>query len=194
MKLLFISNYEPWKGIENAKTPLHHLFGIYDMIESYNVKEQKAAIKDIYGGGEIHFLKCNSSLTSALKVYLLSFKYDYIYDTICVVSKYISILNRFRFLKPKLITIYHHPPFKKILKYGKSDLSIFFSSQLLEEAKKSIKDNRNMIVNEWYPDNSWYDSYKLKGNHKNFSYDFCDNGKTNRNHKLLIEATRELDN
>ena len=69
-----------------------------------------------------------------------------------IVTQYISILNKYHLVPSRLISVYHHPPFKKILTYGKADVSMFFTKKLYDVACQTVSDNRMMIFNLWYPD------------------------------------------
>ena len=85
-------------------------------------------------------------------------------------------LNKYNLFPSKLITVIHHPPFDKILKYAKSDVSIFFTNELKNMASNIVKDRRKIIVNYWYPDNEWYNENKIMVSDEKV-YDFLDNGK-----------------
>lgn len=99
-------------------------------------------------------------------------------------------MNRHHLYKPRLITIFHHPPFKNFMKFGKADVSVFFSDKLLSSAKASVRDDRVMISNYWYPDKNWYDINTKETYTK--VYDFMDNGKTCRDHELFISAINQI--
>lgn len=190
MRILFIINYPSWHKIKRGEMPNHHLFGIFQLIDYFD-SENTAILKN--GKGKIEFL-CftNSSLSKLLKLYIKSFKYDILYDTLCSVSKTFGILNKYHLLRPRLITIFHHPPFVKIMKNSKSDVSIFFTKELLLLAHKSVKDNRFITFNQWYPDIEWYLRNSISLN-KEKLYDFLDNGKTGRDHNKFIKSVEKLD-
>ena len=133
----------------------------------------------------------NPSKLDLLKLYLATFKYDVVYDVLNVVSNQFGVLNKLHLFKPKLVTNFHHPPFEKVMKYAKSDYSVFFTDELMEEAKKYIHDNRQVVCNYWYPDKDWYDRNKLKCD-TSVKYDFLDNGKTARDHNLFIRSMRKM--
>lgn len=191
MRILFISNYNAWDRIKKGCMPSHHLFGIQEMIDHYD-SPFSATLKQQFGGGKIDFLcVVNPSKFELLKLYFASFKYDVIYDVLTVVSKHFGLLNKLHLFKPRLVTIFHHPPFDKVMKYAKSDCSVFFTGDLMDEAKKCIYDKRYVVCNYWYPDKEWYDknkvAYKIS-----IKYDFLDNGKTSRDHNLFIRCMRKL--
>lgn len=193
MRILFISNYEAWEGVGKGVMPSHHLFGIYEMIDHF-VTPTSAILKAQFGGGKIDFIKvANPSKMELLKLYAKSFGYDVIYDVLTAVSKQLGVLNKFHLLRPRLVTIFHHPPFAKMMKYAKSDCSVFFTEELMREAQKSIHDNRQIVCNNWYPEKAWYAKNKLTLSSEKL-YDFLDNGKTARDHNLFIRCMRLMPN
>ena len=147
------------------------------------------------GGGEkIDFVKvANPSKIELLKLYAKCFSYDVVYDVLTAVSKQFGVLNKFHLFRPRLVTIFHHPPFDKMMKYAKSDCSVFFTEELMNEAQKSIHNNRQVVCNRWYPEKAWYDKNKLTLESKKV-YDFLDNGKTARDHNLFIRCMRLMPN
>lgn len=78
-----------------------------------------------------------------------------------------------------------------MLRYGRSDVSIFFTEQLLHWASQWVNDNRKMMVNRWYPDIKWYERNRSKV-HMEERFTFLDNGKTARNHNIFIEALKRM--
>lgn len=87
----------------------------------------------ISSGGNIDFIKlANPTKFELLKLYAKSFSYDVAYDVLTTVSKQFGVLNKFHLFKPRLVTIFHHPPFYKMMKYAKSDCSVFFTEELMK--------------------------------------------------------------
>ena len=80
-----------------------------------------------------------------------------------------------------------------MMKYAKSDCSVFFTEVLMNEAQKCIHDNRQVVCNKWYPDKAWYENHKITLNSTKV-YDFLDNGKTARDHNLFIRCMRLMPN
>lgn len=187
MRILFVSNYEPWLGVSKATMPSHHLFGIHQMIENYSYDGTSATIKREYGGGIIDFFLISSS-KDIVRAYFKGLRYDVVYDSMNVVSKYFSILNKYHLMHPKLISIYHHPPFTKLMRYGRSNVSVFFTERLLSEAQKDVNDKRVLLSNHWYPDRQWYVKNSIGQDSK--SRDFMDNGKTGRDHETFVTALK----
>lgn len=128
-----------------------------------------------------------------LKLYAKCLSYDVVYDVLTAVSKQFGVLNKFHLFRPRLVTVFHHPPFDKMMKYAKSDCSVFFTEELMNEARNCIKDNRQVVCNKWYPEKAWYDKNKQALDSKKV-YDFLDNGKTARDHNLFIRCMRLMPN
>lgn len=52
MNILYISNYDAHRRIAEGWMPSHHLFGVMELIKSFDSKSS-AIIKKKYGGGKI---------------------------------------------------------------------------------------------------------------------------------------------
>lgn len=137
--------------------------------------------------GTVDFIKIrNGSVKKILQYYCLARKYDIVYDTLNVVSKYLGLVPKF--MRPfKLVTVMHHPPFDKQLRLADSDAYIFFSKELMQagenaDGRKAYK----MYLNEWRPDYGYYERYKKENIKK--VYDFVDCGRTGRDHETVVEA------
>lgn len=113
------------------------------------------------------------------------------FDTLCVFSKFWGVLNKLHMFPAKLVTIIHHPPFNKMMRYAKSDVSIFFTPALAAMAAGLANDKRIIVPANWYPDTMWYERNKLNVASEK-KYDFLDNGKTARDHDLFIRSMRKL--
>lgn len=193
MKILYISDYAAHECIAEGKMPSHHLFGMAGLINRF-ISKTSAVIKAEYGGGTIDFLTLSRpSKKEILCLYLRIWggHYDVVYDVLNVVSKYFTVLNKYHLFRPRLVTILHHPPFGRYMKYGKADVTVFFTEILMNDAVKFVSDDRKIVFNNWYPDKKWYDeNRKLMESDK--VYDFLDNGKTQRNHNLFIRSMRAM--
>lgn len=150
----------------------------------------RGILKD--GKGYVDFMLWNGSKSKAelLKLYFICFKYDVVFDTLCSVTKYLGIL--FCMYRPcKLVSIVHHPPFTKIMKYTRCDAYVFFDEKYRQMA---IRDNPKLTERcyaiRWQPDKEWY-SKQRDGLSENPVYDFIDNGKTCRDHEMMTEAVYE---
>ncbi len=192
MNILFLSDYPAWLAVSKGTMPSHHLFGVHCLIKEFCDEGTSAIIKDEMGGGRIDFMLVNNAKDIA-KAYFKSFHYDVVYDVLNVAWRFCSILtilNKHHAFRPRLITIFHHPSFKNYMRFGKADVSVFFSDKLLSSAKLFVHDNRTMISNYWYPDQKWYDSNTNEVYTK--VYDFMDNGKTYRDHETFISAINNI--
>lgn len=184
MKILFVSNYEPWKLVATGLMPSNHLFGIKEVLDGL-VEDENGQWHGYLKDGIVDFICIKSfSIKRLFKYYFLASQYDVVYDVLNVVSKYLGLIpDCFRTFK--LVSILHHPPFDKQLKYSSSDAYIFFSQVFLDIAKKVFPEkSAKMFVNEWHPDIAYYQIE----NKQEIKFDFVDCGRTNRDHKTVIEA------
>lgn len=189
MKILFVNNYTSWKTVYHGDKPSHHLFGVKERVEEWFISGNRytAVLKD--GMGTVDFRLCNS-LGDAIKIFFQSWRYDVVYDTANELKK-ISLL--IYFLSPaKLVQIVHHPPFEKQFSFrAKADAYIFFSVEHMAMAEKLAPNRkRKMFLNEWAPDLKWYEKYASVPD-SDKEYDIVDNGRTARDHKIVVKALRE---
>lgn len=148
----------------------------------------RGILKD--GEGYIDFLLWNNkkSKLDYVRLYFQCHRYDIVFDTLCCVTKYLGIM--FRLFRPcRLVTILHHPPFKKMLLYTRSDAYIFFDESYKNMAVKDMPSMKGRYYTiRWQPDKEWYAEKLSERVHPKVLYDFIDNGKTWRDHDLLTEA------
>lgn len=194
MKILQICNYPAWIKVSERKQPSHHLFGTYQEIEKFQYTRNgktRALLKD--GKGYIDFLLWTNekSTLDYIRLYFLCFRYDIVFDTLCSVTKRLGVL--FRLFRPcKLATILHHPPFTKMLRYTRSDAYIFLDEAYRNMAVKDIPSMKNLFYTiRWQPDKRWYMEKLIEIGKPEENYDFIDNGKTGRDHELMVEAVYE---
>lgn len=184
MKILYISNYEPWKLVSKGLMPSNHLFGINEILDRLT-EDERGQWHGKFEDGIVDFVYVkNFDAKQTLKYYVLACHYDVVYDVLNVISKYVGLIPKC--LRPfKLVSILHHPPFDTQLKYASSDAYIFFSQALMNIAKDAFPSMQDkMFVNEWRPD---YDYYH-RDVKQELKYDFIDCGRTNRDHKTVIQA------
>ena len=184
MKILYVSNYEPWKLISKGLMPSNHLFGINEILDSLT-EDKRGQWHGKFKGGIVDFVYIeNFNVKQTFKYYALACHYDVVYDALNVISKYVGLIPKC-FRPFKLVSILHHPPFDKQLKYSSSDAYIFFSEALMKIAKERFPCKQDiMYVNEWKPDFDYYH----KDVRQELKYDFIDCGRTNRDHKTVIKA------
>lgn len=184
MKILFVSNYSPWTLVSKGLMPSNHLFGIKEILDSLYVDDD-GAWHGSFEGGNVDFVCIKTASIKKLPQYLaLACKYDVVYDVLDVLSKFVGLVPAW--IRPfKLVSILHHPPFDKQLKYSDSDAYIFFSKPLLDLAKScSRRKQKKMYLNEWKADLDYYKSHSDVEK----KYDFVDCGRTNRDHKTIVDA------
>lgn len=197
MRILQTMNYPAWIKVAEGKQPSHHLFGTDGHILKYEIKENYKCRGYLKDGGYVDFLfvtdKGNfKNFLFCIKLYFKLFKYDAVFDSLCVVTKFLGIF--FRFYRPcKLISIIHHPPFNKLLKFTRPDACIFFSEKYKNMADEiSPKNVSKHFAIRWQPDKNWYTT-KITGiEDKEQKYMFIDNGKTFRDHEMMCEAIYKI--
>ncbi len=196
MKILQICNYPAWIKVSEHKQPSHHLFGTFQEIEEFiKINNTEAKIRGLLkdGKGYVDFLLWTKEKTAwdFMRLYFLCFKYDLVFDTLCSVTKQLGIL--FRLFRPaKLVTILHHPPFTKMLRYTRSDAYIFFDEAYRNMAIKDMPKMTDRFHSiRWQPDKAWYSEKLSEMELPEVEYDFIDNGKTGRDHEMMAEAAYE---
>lgn len=186
-KILFINNYDCLVPYEKHIMPGHHQFGMellngnpdydvtYYVCKIYSPKQKGYYLKEF-----IQFLK----------LYILSFKFDIVYDALGCEQRYFGILNRFHLLKPKYMLVLHHPPFEKRLRYCKYDKMIFECKYYYGKMSQMFpKHAKNMVLCIWGPDLSFYPKVNLNLD----EIILISNGRTNRDHNLLVEAATKAE-
>lgn len=198
MKILFISGYAAWYKVSEGKMASHHIFGFNEMIDHYYTENKKlvGVIKeDIFENSEVHFYHWEAGKKNIIPqiryLYKKRKEYDVYFDALNRCSIYLGVLKKLNMFKTKLITVMHHPSYKLQLVIAQSDAYIFFDEKYRELAMDYCnKKCDKYYVNEWYPDIKWYKSIKDNQVQKGF---FIDNGKSRRDHELLIKAVNELE-
>lgn len=123
------------------------------------------------------------SLKVLTHLWLLSFRYDNIFIPVSSYSKYLGILKKVGLLRPRLIVVLHHPPFDKILRYGKYDKILFLSKPHWQQLY--------VPGSSYYPWGCDIDFYKNNGLVKTDTpkdIAFISNGYTNRDNDTLVKA------
>lgn len=198
MRILCVSGYAAWNKVSKSQMPSHHLFGIHEMVDHYEEKEDGIIRGILYKNlfseeGYVDFFIWKSGKKNILKqirqLMKLSRKYDLIYDQLNRCSIYLGMLKKIGRLKCKLLTIMHHPPYDLQLKISDSDGYIFFNEDYRRIAEQVCPNkSNNYYTNEWFPDIQWYDNVIENENNNMTEAFFIDNGKSRRDRKTLIEA------
>lgn len=201
MKILFVTGYDAWTQISRGIKPSHHLFGIHQLIDHYEKREdgsiqgvlKKDAIKGADGGTVDFYIweSVRKGVTKHLSYMLKEGnKYDLIYDCLNRCSVWLGIYKMLGIFKPKVITIMHHPSYKIGLNFSHSDAYIFFNEEYKKIGIKDCRRKQNIYyVNEWYPDTVWYDG--IDGISNDVDAYFLDNGKTERDRELMISSANK---
>ena len=201
MNILYITGYDAWTQISEGRKPSHHLYGVHELIDHYEKREngsiygvlKKDTIISSSDGGEVDFYIWPSVKKNIIRHmrFLIKNKnkYDLVYDCLNRGSIWIGILKRLGLFKGRVITMLHHPSYKIALSLSKSDAYMFFNDDYIQIAKRECpKKKDKFYLNEWYPDTNWYNKHT---NRKEFNVNndvFIDNGKTDRDRDLMIKA------
>lgn len=197
MRILQVTNYPAWIKVSTGEQPSHHLWGMHEYVAHYEChgNSYRGYLKN--GEGYVDFLQVTNMSFCArifyiIRLYVLCFKYDIVFDSLCCVTKYLGIL--FRIYRPcRLVSILHHPPFDKILKYTRADAYIFFDEKYKLMAEKTAPAQKNKYYAiKWQPDTHWYATMKEKIGAQKKEYMFIDNGKTFRDHELMTSTIYRL--
>lgn len=179
----------------HCKSPGHHLFGINELIETgeYEVTYLLATPKSCNS----KILKLISLIPVWVNIYFKASKFDYIYGGADFTIDFLGFLNKIGVTMPKLITIFHHPPFRLRIKYEKYDKIIFLSEHYYNEMSKSFPKLKNSFeFIQWGPDLNFYSKFSKGHNLKTNIREviFISNGKTKRDHESLVSAAIESRN
>lgn len=194
--LLFINNYDMAKSREsylNGYSPSHHQFGTSELIETgeYIVDYILAAPKNYNS----RILKLLSLFPVWFHIYWKARKYDVVYGGADFTVDFLGFMKKLRLFRPKLVAIFHHPPFPFRLKYGKYDHVIFLSTFAHKEMTKLFPQKAvRMTFIQWGPDLPFYQKLAPIPNHLKGQEEiiFISNGKTKRDHELLVDATENI--
>lgn len=192
--ILLINNYDMAKSRKSyldGKSPSQHSFGTNELIETGEYTVDYALISP--SKSKYRIFKLLSLIPVWFKLYNKAKKYDYVYGAADFTVDFLGVMKKVKLFKPKLITIFHHPPFKLRYKIAKYDKVILLSEYTYKELCGSFpsqKDNLEFI--QWGPD---LDFYKKNIQQPN-SYDdgevvFISNGKTHRDHISLVAAAEK---
>lgn len=191
MKILFVIDYKSWVLVQKGKMPTHHIWGMDYFIEKF-ITQDRAEIKSIFGGGYIDFVYYKHFFIFNAPSFLrLAQNYDIIFDPITVIYPSIGFLRKFGIKTPFMITQFHYPPFKWLMRFGKTDVALFFSQTLCKETQKYVSDSRMMQTIKWYPDVNWY----LNNMHKLDTVKdiiFLDTGKNKRDKDKFVRSMKKL--
>ncbi len=183
-KILFISNYESFTKVKDRRMPSQHLFGFYEL----NPREYTITYKVLKN-------KTNKILDLLYQLYLsIQYSiqgYDVIFDALAVIERGMGILKKLKILRQRYVAVMHHPPFDKRLRYCNYDAMIFLDKIAYQEILTKYPRKENIFkLNVWGPDLNFYSNIV-----ENYNFDidnqlcFISNGKTDRDHNLLIGAS-----
>ena len=197
-KILLINNYDmakTRKAYLAGKSPSYHQFGTSELIESgeYIVDYLLVAPKNFNS----RIFKMLSLIPVWFKAYRKAVKYDYVYGAADFTVDFMGMMKKIGLFKPKLLTIFHHPPFDLRLKVAKYDSIIFLSEFANKEmSDKFPKLKKKMSFLQWGPDIKFYHTYSPIHNYERVhdKIVFVSNGKTHRDHETLLSAAEKSKN
>lgn len=194
--ILFINNYDMAKSRKsylNGCSPSHHQFGTSELIDmgEYTVDYMLAAPKKYNN----RILKLLSLLPVWFNIYRKARKYDIVYGGADFTVDFLGFMKNLGLFRPKLAAIFHHPPFSFRLKYEKYDHIIFLSSFAYKEMAQLFPAKAaHMAFIQWGPDQAFYQMLAPVPNCTKTQKEiiFISNGKTKRDHDLLVDATENI--
>lgn len=195
-RILFINNYDMAKSRDSylkGNSPSHHQFGTSELIKTneYVVDYMLATPKNV----KYKVLKLLSLFPVWFKIYWQARKYDIVYGGADFTVDFLGVMKNMNLFRPKLIAIFHHPPFSLRLRYAKYDKIIFLSPFSYEEMKHSFPNKKEqMTFMKWGPDLNFYKRLAAIPNYmkQHEKIIFISNGKTRRDHEILISASEHL--
>ena len=196
--ILLINNYDMAKtraSYLKGISPSYHQFGTSELMETgeYSVDYLLVAPKK----KNSRILKMISLLPVWLKAYRKARKYDYVYGAADFTVDFMGFMKKMGLFKPKLLAIFHHPPFKLRLKLATYDQIIFLCEFAYKEMGQTFPLLKSrMSFMQWGPDLQFYNKYIPHVNYEREHDEvvFISNGKTHRDHEILLEAAESTKN
>lgn len=188
MRVLYIADYSPYEKVKKGLMPSQHLFGFNELKD----KDIHVTYKCIHGAdykGNI-FLELLHGFYRSVKYSFCG--YDIIFDAIPGLERSMGILKKLGILRQKYVCVMHHPPFDTRMKMCKYDAMLFLDKGAYDEMKEKYpKQAKYMYQNTWGPDLEFYKRYITKFNYEiSNPLTFVSNGKTRRDHDLLVSASK----
>lgn len=207
-KLLYLYPVDHWKKIIKKQMPTHQLFGMFDLIDNFKQDRKKTIgyLKDDLPG-EVHFLQLNEKrsryipkiiyyslvrIKHGLRVLFSAKKYDLIFDVQYQIHPFIGVAKRCGFLRNTEIMVYLHNPrtFKLAFMVGRCKAYLFYCEEHYNYAIKLRPDLKHLFyLNKWFPDINYYINISAKPKNEYSKPYFIDNGRTERDHNILIKAS-----
>lgn len=195
-RLLFINNYDMAKSRESylkGNSPSHHQFGTSELLETgeYTVDYMLASPKNFTN----KILKLLSLFPIWFQIYWKARKYDIVYGGADFTVDFLGFMKKLGLFRPKLVAIFHHPPFSFRLKHEKYDHIVFLSSFSYNEMALLLPTKAgHMRFIQWGPDLTFYQKYAPIPNYMKTQKEiiFISNGKTKRDHESLVDAAENI--
>lgn len=178
-----------------GQSPSHHQFGTSQLIETGEYKVDYFLVAPKVRKNK--FLKLISIIPIWIKTFFKARKYDIVYGAADFTVDFLGMLKKAKLFRPKLIAIFHHPPFEQKLKVEKFDKILFLSHYALEDISSKFPNLRqSMEFFQWGPDLDFYKRIEPVPNYQKNKKEliFISNGKTHRDHETLFEAAVKTGN
>nr|WP_320058407.1 glycosyltransferase family 4 protein [uncultured Bacteroides sp.] len=196
--ILFLNNYDMSQSRKlylQGNSPSHHQFGTSELIDTgkYTVDYMLAAPKAYKN----RIFKLLSLIPAWIRIYRKARKYDIVYGAADFTVDFLGMAKKVRLFRPKLIAIFHHPPFEQRLSVERFDKIIFLSQYAQKEmSTKFPQSSASMVFMQWGPDKAFYSNNISVLNYQKEQKEliFISNGKTHRDHETLITAAEETKN
>lgn len=196
MKLLIVNNYstaQSLKWAQEKKLPMNHVWGVDYLASNYKLRfitykcpkwMTKFHCARFY---YIYFQICTL---------LMSLDCSAVYSAASPLIDLLAYLKSKNILNKRLFMVVHHPN-NFSLKNRSYDKLFFISRDALKKALEKYPTQSELFVyNEWGPDcdfyDYWIDEKQLNLNDERKILSFISNGKTNRDHEILVDAAYQL--
>lgn len=179
----------------HGNSPSHHQFGTSELIETGEFEVDYILVAPTNHNNKV--MKLLSLVPIWLNLCRKAKKYDIVYGAADFTVDFLGILKKLGLFKPTLIGIFHHPPFPLRLKVECFDNILFLSHYAYEEMKVMFPGKaQQMKFMQWGPDFRFYQKWAptLNFEKEQEKTVFISNGKTRRDHDILVEVAEATAN
>lgn len=179
----------------HGNSPSHHQFGTSELIATGEFEVDYILVAPANHNTKV--MKLLSLFPTWLNLYRKARNYDIVYGAADFTVDFLGILKKLRIFKPTLIGIFHHPPFPLRLKAERFDHILFLSHYAHEEMSAMFPAKAcQMRFMQWGPDFPFYQKWAPTLNFKKEQRKtiFISNGKTRRDHEILVEVAEATAN
>lgn len=193
MRILVINNYSMQLLMKNQRIPRHHVWGIDVLTQSNEIFYLHYHCPCFLG--KFHLSRIYYYWFQFMSL-LMSIRCECVYAAASPLIELLAYLKYKGWVRKKLFMVVHHPRNFSLHKRSYTRL-IFISRIAYNQACYDYSQNQFMFVyNEWGPDITFYDNIikdRRATKPKSSEMSFVSNGKANRDHDILVAASRGLD-